>query len=106
MGTRARISIEAKGRILCSTYLGMDGHVENWAPTLIAALNQTNPEAILKNRQLLRFMFDDYERDDDPSYLCKVDISDDDYRITIHGYGGKLLFEGPVEEFSDTYDEI
>ncbi len=95
MGTRAKIRIEAKGKALCAKYLGMDGHVENWAPTLITALNQTTPRALLESRQLLKFMFDDYERDDHLSYLCKVDISDEDYKnykITIHGYDGRLLF--------------
>ena len=68
---------------LCSKYFNMDGHVGNWAPTLITAVNQTSPENILKNRQLLKFMFDDYESDDYLSYLCVVDISDNDYKITV-----------------------
>ena len=84
----------------------MDGHVENWAPMLITALNQTTPRTILKNRQLLKFMFDDYERDDYLDYLCEVDISEDDYKITIYGYEKKLLFEGTLDEFSEKYDEI
>ena len=84
----------------------MDGHVENWTPTLITALNQTTPKDILKNRQLLKFMCDDYENDDMLSYLCEVDISDDDYIITIYGYQKKLLFKGALDEFSAQYDEI
>ncbi len=106
MGTRAKIRIEANGKPLCSKYFNMDGHVENWAPMLITALNQTTPRAILENRQLLRFMFDDYERDDLLSYLCEIDISDGNYKMTIHGYDGKLLFEGTLDEFSKKYDEI
>ncbi|RKZ50954.1 MAG: hypothetical protein DRR16_12470 [Candidatus Parabeggiatoa sp. nov. 3] len=106
MGTRAKIRIENGDKYLCSKYFNMDGHVENWAPILIAALNQTTPSAILKNRQLLKFMFDDYERDDYLDYLCEVDISDDDYKITIYGYEKKLLFEGTLDEFSEKYDEI
>ncbi len=94
MGTRAKIRIETKGKHLCSKYFNMDGHVQNWAPEFIIALNQTSPGDILKNRQLLKFMFDDYERDDYLDYLCKVDISDDDYKITIYGYEEELLFEG------------
>ena len=106
MGTRAKIRIENKGKYLCSKYFNMDGHVENWAPMLITALNQTTPRTILKNRQLLKFMFDDYERDDYLDYLCEVDISEDDYKITIYGYQKKLLFEGTLDEFSEKYDEI
>ncbi len=106
MGTRAKIRIEAKGTYLCSKYINMDGHVENWAPMLITALNNTTPKTILKSRQLLKFMFDDFERDDVLSYLCEVDISDDEYKIKIYGYEKKLLFEGSLDEFSEKYDEI
>ena len=76
MGTRAKIRIEANGKYLCSKYLGMDGYVENWAAMLITALNQTTPRAILRNRQLLKLMFEDYESDDYLDYLCEIDISD------------------------------
>jgi hypothetical protein len=69
-------------------------------------LNQTTPRAILESSQLLKFIFDDYESDDILNYLCEVDVSDDDYKITIRGYGGKLLFEGTLAEFSKKYDEI
>ncbi len=106
MGTRAKIRIESNGSYLCSKYYNMDGHVENWAPMLITALYQTNPKAILQNRQLLKFMFDDYERDDFLNYLCEVDLIDDGYKITIYGFKKKLLFEGTLEEFADQYDEI
>ena len=106
MGTRAKIRIESKGKCLCSKYFNMDGHVENWAPMLITALNQTTPKDILKNRQLLKFMFDDYESDDYLDYICEIDISDDDYKIKIYGYEKKLLFEGTLDEFSEKYDEI
>lgn len=106
MGTRAKIKIENEGRYLCSKYFNMDGHVENWAPALITALKQTSPSVILKNRQLMKFMFDDYESDDYLDYLCKVDISGDEYRITIYEYEMKLLFEGTLDEFSEKYDEI
>jgi hypothetical protein len=108
MGTRTKIRIENKDSYLCSKYFNMDGHVENWAPMLITALNQTTPKDILKNRQLLKFMFDDYdyESDDHLDYLCEIDISDDDYKITIYGYGKKLLFEGTLDEFAKNYDEI
>ena len=105
MGTRTKIRIEAKGKYLCSKFIGMDGHVENWAPILITALNQTTPRAILESRQLLKFMVDDYERDDHLDYLCKVDVSDDSYSIAIYG-GKKLLFEGSLDEFSERYDDI
>lgn len=84
----------------------MDGHIHNWAPTLITALNQTTPSAILQNRQLLKFMFDDHESDKHLDYFCKIDVSNDEYKITIHRYGDKLLFEGSLDEFSDSYDEI
>ena len=73
---------------------------------MFQVLNQTTPRTILKNRQLLKFMFDDYERDDYLDYLCEVDISEDDYKITIYGYEKKLLFEGTLDEFSEKYDEI
>ena len=106
MGTRAKIRIESGDKYLCSKYYNMDGHVENWAPILITALNQTTPNAILKNRQLLKFMFDDYERDEFLDYLCIVDISDDEYKIRIYGYKKKLIFEGTLDEFSEKYDEI
>ena len=84
----------------------MDGHVENWAPILITALRQTTPETILKNRQLFKFMVDDYERDEYLDYLCEVDISEDNYKINLYGYNRKLLFEGTLDEFSEHYDEI
>jgi hypothetical protein len=106
MGTRAEIRIEAKGKYLCSKYFNMDGHVENWAPVLITALNQTTPRAILQSRQLLRFIFDDYERDDHSDYLCKVDVLDDSYKIKIYEYGEELLFEGTLDEFAQRYDEL
>ena len=106
MGTRAEIRIEAKGKHLCSRYFGMDGHVENWAPILITALNQTSPRAILEARQLFKLMFDDCARDDHLNYLCTVDVSDDNYKVTIRGYGGESLFEGSLDEFSEKYDDI
>ncbi len=105
MGTTAKIRIKNKGKCLCSTYFNMDGHVENWATMLIAALNQTSPGDILKNRQLLKFMFDDYESDEYLNYLCEVDISDNDYRVTLYGYDKTLLFEGTLDEFSAKYDD-
>ncbi len=106
MGTRAKIRIEANGRYLSSKYIHMDGHIENWAPMLITALNQTTPENILKNRQLLKFMFEDHTDDDFLSYLCVVDVSNKDYKIKIYGFGKELLFEGTLDEFADKYDEI
>ncbi len=106
MGTRAKIRIGAKGTCLSSKYFNMDGHVENWAPTLITALNQTTPKAILANRQLLKFMCDDYERDDLLNYLCEVDISGENYIVTLRGFGGRLIFEGELGEFSKIYDEV
>jgi len=106
MGTRAKIRITNGAQSLCSKFFNMDGHLDNWAPILITALNQTTPNAILKNRQLLKFMFDDYESDDYLSYLCEVDISGDNYQITIYGYEKKLIFEGTLGEFSEKYDEI
>ncbi len=106
MGTRAKIRIEANGKHVCSKYFNMDGHVENWAPILITALQQTTPKTILKNRQLFKFMCEDYGGDEYLSYLCEVDISDDDYKIKIYGYEKELLFEGTLEEFSEQYDEI
>ena len=106
MGTRAKIRIETKGKYVCATYFNMDGHVENWAPILITALRQTTPETILKNRQLFRFMCDDYESDEGLSYLCEVDVSEEDYKIAVYGYNKKLLFEGTLDEFSENYDEI
>ncbi len=106
MGTRAKIRIETQGTYVCSKYFNMDGHIENWAPTLITALHQTTPRTILKNRQLFKFMFDDYESDEYLDYLCEVDISDDNYKVTIYGYKKKLLFEGTLDEFSEQYDAI
>jgi len=106
MGTRTSIRIENNEKYICSKYINMDGHVKNWAPILITALNQTSPKEILKNRQLLKFMCDDYFGADDMlSYLCIVDISNNKYKITIKGYD-KLLFEGTLEDFSEKYDEI
>lgn len=85
----------------------MDGHVANWAPILITALNQTSPKEILKNRQLLKFMCDNYYGSDNMlSYLCIVNISDNQYKVTISGYNSKLLFEGTLDEFAEKYDEI
>jgi len=106
MGTRAKIRIETQGKYVCSKYFNMDGHVENWAPILITALRQTTPETILKNRQLFKFMFEDYERDEYLDYLCEVEISEENYTVTIYGYNKKLLFEGTLDEFSEQYDEI
>ncbi len=106
MGTRAKIRIKAKDRTLCSKFFSMDGHIGNWAPTLIVTLNQTTPRTLLESRQLLEFMVADYESDEHLSYLCTVNISDEDYSITIHGYDRKLLFEGTLGEFSGKYDEI
>ena len=106
MGARAKIRIETKGKYVCAKYFNMDGHVENWAPILITALRQTTPETILKNRQLFKFMVDDYERDEYLDYLCEVDISEDNYKINLYGYNRKLLFEGTLDDFSEHYDEI
>ncbi len=106
MGTRAKIRIETKGRYVCAKYFNMDGHVENWAPILITALRQTTLETILKNRQLFKFMCDDYERNEYLDYLCEVDVSEEHYKVTVYGYNKKLLFEGTLDEFSEHYDEI
>ncbi len=105
MGTRANIRIEYKGSTICAKYINIDGHIENWAPKLIVALNQTTPDSILKNKQLLKFIFSDYFGDDNLDYVCDVDISDDCYKITIHRFK-KLIFEGTLEEFSAKYDDI
>ena len=106
MGTRAKVRLETKDEHVCSTYFHMDGHVKNWAPELISALSRTTPDNILKNRQLLKFMSNDYERDEWMDYLCIVDISDEHYKITIYGYGKKMLFEGSLDEFAEKYDQI
>lgn len=106
MATRAKIRITTENSDLCSTYFNMDGHVENWAPTLITALNQTSPENIMKNRQLLKFMF--YEEPINDKYLdflCEVNISGGDYKVTLYNYG-KLIFSGTLDEFSAKYDEL
>ncbi len=106
MGTRTRIIIESEGEYLCSKYIRMDGHIYNWAPKLITALNKTNTKSILKNRQLLEFMIDNYVVSDNFSYVCKVDISNDDYKIVIYDYKDEVIFEGGLNEFSDKYDKI
>jgi hypothetical protein len=51
-------------------------------------------------------MFNDPVSDDLISYLCKVDISNDNYEITIYGFENRLIFKGGLDEFSDKYDEI
>jgi hypothetical protein len=106
MGTRTNIQIEHNQKYICSKYINMDGHVQNWAPILITALNQTSPTDILKNRQLFKFMCDDDYGRNVLSYQCIVDISEDKYKVTIHGYNNKLIFEGTLDEFAEKYDEI
>ena len=98
--------MEFEGEYLCSKYIRMDGHVSNWAPKLIKALNKTNPKSILKNRQLLEFMIDNYAENDHFSYVCKVDISNDAYKIMIYDYEDEVIFEGGLNEFSNKYDKI
>jgi hypothetical protein len=105
MGTRASIRIEYKDNTLCDKYINMDGHIENWAPQLIVALNQTTPSTILKNRKLLKFMFEGYFGGDNLDYKCVIDISNDCYNIKIYRFDA-LIFEGTLEEFSDKYDDI
>ena len=106
MGTRTKIKIVNKDTYICSKYFNMDGHVRNWAPELIISLNQTSPKDILKNRQLFKFMFDDYESDEFLDYLCIVDIFDNEYNIKIYRFGKEVLFEGNLDQFSEQYDEI
>ena len=107
MSTRARIRIKNNGKEICSKYYSIDGHIDMWAPILIIALNQTTPQKILVNKQLLSFMCDGYgERDSFLDYLCEIDISNDIYQVTIYGYKKKLLFEGTLEEFANKYYEI
>jgi hypothetical protein len=110
MRTRTRITLLNEGTILASTYLHMDGHIENFAPPLILSLQGIKREDILKNRRLFQFFAMDglYEgsRNEAVSYACDVDISQEPYTITVHGFGQKLLFKGTSEEFTQCYDEL
>ncbi|OQX10561.1 MAG: hypothetical protein BWK73_19935 [Thiothrix lacustris] len=110
MGTRTRITLSNEGKILAATYIHMDGHVEKFAPRLILALQTTTPADILKNRQLFQFFAMDglYDGggDDGMSYVCDVDISQNQYAVTLSGFGQKLLFQGTLDEFARCYDEL
>jgi len=82
----------------------MDGHVKNWSAQLVVALQHTSPKNILDNRSLFRFMFNDYNRDDDNlSYLCEVEILEDNYHIKVYEFNKELNFEGTLDEFSRKY---
>ena len=78
-----------------------DGHVENWSAQLVVALQHTTPKNILDNRSLFRFMFD--ESDDFLSYLCEVEVLEDNYCIKVYGFDKELNFEGSLDEFSRKY---
>jgi hypothetical protein len=106
MGTRSKIRLVNGDEYIDSKYYSIDGHVENFAPALIVALNNTTPKEILKNRLLFKLMSDDYTDDDMLSYLCEVDIAQDNYNIKIFNYEKELIFDGDLDKFSSLYDRI
>jgi len=109
MGTSTRIKLVHEGRVIAAEYWQMDGHVSNFAPKLILALQTIDQTDIVKVKPLLSFfaMSGLHEGGDDKwmDYLCEVDIGVENYAITVHGYGGKLLFQGSLEEFAQQYDK-
>lgn len=104
MSTKARVTLRSNGEEISTRHFLMDGYVENWSSQLIEALNQTTPKSILDNSSLFRFMFNDYDEDDDfLSYLCDIEVLEDDYYIKVYGFDKELNFEGSLDEFSMKY---
>ena len=74
MGTRANIEITYKNKLIISKYLSMDGHLQNWAPNLISALNTITIKELLKCSPLLTFMGEDCYFDSGNDWNCEVKI--------------------------------
>ncbi|MBO0612953.1 hypothetical protein [Thiothrix fructosivorans] len=110
MGTRARIKLVNDGKVIAATYIHMDGFVSKFAPNLILALQSVTPADILNVKRLFQMFalvgLYDGGGDENMNYLCEVDISQNQYKITIHGFQQKLLFQGTLEEFARCYDEL
>jgi hypothetical protein len=103
MSTRAKIKIMNADKTLCALYIPMDGHVENWASDLVAALRRTRVDDILHTSALLQFLLADTQDDAYLDYLCRVDLADGTYQISLLGYGDKPLFAGGLDAFADRY---
>lgn len=109
MSTRSRIKFMNGEKELAAVYYSIDGHVWNFAPELVAALQATTPQDILKQKKLFQLMGqnDLYcgEEDHFLDHLCEVDVSQDDYVITLYGYKKRLDFQGSLTEFAEKYEE-
>jgi|GEM_PF-2200557 len=108
MSTRSRIKLMHQGVALGAIYYSHDGHVWNFAPELIEALQATTPRSLLANKAMLKLMglyaLDaDGERDMHLDYLCEVDLSQEDYMIRLSEWGKGLVFEGNLTAFSQQY---
>ncbi|MEA3477169.1 MAG: hypothetical protein U9R60_03250 [Bacteroidota bacterium] len=51
MSTRSRIKFIQEENAIGAAYIPMDGHIENFAPELIAALKATTAKDILNNKE-------------------------------------------------------
>ena len=106
MSTRSRIKFIHGEKEIGAAYIPMDGHVENFAPELIAALKATTVKDILKNKQLIMIIGElglCGERDDFLDYLCEVDLSEDEYAIRLYEFKKELQFSGTLDEFAEQY---
>lgn len=105
MGTRTRIKIVHDERVITSTYYNMDGHIKNWSSKLVVALQQTTPKNIIENSSLFQFMNNDnYAVGDDMlSYLCLVELLEDNYNIKVYAFDKTLEFDGGLDAFSRKY---
>ena len=102
MGTRANIEITYKDKLIISKYLSMDGHIQNWAPNLINALNTISTKELLKCSHLLTFMGEDCYFDSGNDWSCEVEIKEDKYGITIKSFD-KIVFTGSLDKFASDY---
>ena len=104
MGTRANIGISYKGTLITTKHINMDGHLENWAGTLIAALTAITPEELIKASSLLKFMTqDNFYSSGEGDWGCEVEIKDNQYEITITNYG-ETVFVDSLEKFASEYN--
>lgn len=103
MGTRANIEITYKDKVITSKYLSMDGHLQNWAPNLINALNTISTKELIKCSQLLTFMSEDCYCNNGNDWSCEVKIIDDKYEIMIKSFD-RIVFTGSLEKFASEYN--
>jgi hypothetical protein len=106
MSTRSRIKFIHEEKEIAAAYIPMDGHIENFAPGLIAALKATTVKDILKNKQLIMIIGESGlwgERDEFLDYFCEVDLSENEYAIRLYGFEKELQFSGTLDEFAEQY---